>query len=195
MRHLLIVLLLALPLGAQTTATFFLTSQQNRGSGDFPFEGQNLDIEFDRGTGFGASISRGFGRYASKVDGELAVFRTSSSGSIRSSGTRVFDLGDLELTPVTAMLRAHFGHVYVGGGVAYVLTNDLDTEDGHVALDNEVAGVVGAGVTYDFSRRWGVALDVRYIPLSISGRPAPDDDRIDADVDPLLLSAGLRIRF
>lgn len=194
MRHFLIALLLALPLGAQTTATVFLTSQQNRGSGVFPFEGQDLTIEFDRGTGLGVGLSRGFGRFR-RFDGELAVFRTSSSGSIRSNGARVFALGDLELTPVTAMVRAHFGDVYVGGGVAYVLADDLRTEDGRVALDNGMAGVVGAGATYDFSRRWGAALDVRYIPLSISGRPAPDDDRIEADVDPLLVSAGLRVRF
>ena len=193
MKRLLIalLLLLAVPLSAQTTATFFLTSQQNRGTGAFPFEGQDLTIEFDRGTGFGASISRGFGRF----DGELAVFRTSSGGSIRSGGARVFDLGDLELMPVTAMLRAHFGPVYIGGGAAYVMTNDLTTEDGRVTIDDEVAGVVGAGVTYDFSQRWGVAVDVRYIPLSIRGRPGPDEESIDADVDPLLVSAGLRIRF
>jgi hypothetical protein len=191
MKRLLLALLLAVPLSAQTTATVFLTSQQNRGTGDFPFEGQNLTIEFDSGTGFGVGLSRRFGRF----DGELALFRTSSSGSIRSNGTRVFDLGDLELMPVTAMLRAHFGRVYIGGGAAYVMTNDLATENERVAIDNEVTGVVGAGVTYDFSERWGVVLDVRYIPLSISGRPEPDEERIDAGVDPLLVSAGLRIRF
>jgi hypothetical protein len=50
-------------------------------------------------------------------------------------------------------------------------------------------------VTYDFSSRRGVAVDVRYIPLSISGRPSPEDDRIEADFDPLFASVGLHFRF
>lgn len=191
-RSLLLALLLSLPLSAQTTtATIFATSQQNIGTGVFLFEEQSLTIDFDRGTGFGASLARNFGRWS----GELAVFRTSSSGSLRSGGTSVFDLGDLELTPITAMLRYDFRHGYIGGGAAYVMTGDLSTEDGRVALDNSVEPVVGGGVTYDFSPRLGVVLDVRYIPMTISGRPAENEPRITADVDPLLVSAGLRIRF
>lgn len=191
MKRLLLIILLAAPLTAQTTATLYVTSQQNTGSGTFPFEGQNLDIEFDDATGAGASLSRNFGRWS----GELAVFRTSSAGSIRQAGTPVFDLGDLDLTPITAMLRYHFGHVYAGGGVAYVMTGDLETEAVTVSLGSETTFVAGAGATWDFSERWGVVADVRYMPLTISGRPSPDEDRIEAAIDPLLISAGLRVRF
>ncbi|HKR66008.1 MAG TPA: OmpW family outer membrane protein [Thermoanaerobaculia bacterium] len=191
MKRFLFALLLALPLSAQTTATVFVTSQQNTGSGVFPFGAQQLSIDFDSGAGFGASVSRGIGHWS----GELAVFRTSSSGSLRSNGTSVFDLGDLELTPITAMVRYDFRHGYVGAGAAYVMTSDLDTEDTTVSLDDSIEPVIGAGLTYDFSRRLGAVLDLRYIPMTISGQPDPADPRIAADINPLLVSAGLRIRF
>ncbi len=191
MKRLLLLIVLAAPLTAQTTATLYVTSQQNTGSGTFPFEGQDLDIEFDDATGFGVGVSREFGSWS----GELAVFRTSSNGAIQQNGTNVFDLGDLELTPITAMIRRHFGPVYLGGGVAYVMTSDLETETTTVSLENETTFVAGAGVAWDFSERWGVVADVRYMPLTIGARPEPDEDRIDADIDPILVSAGLRLRF
>jgi hypothetical protein len=33
------------------------------------------------------------------------------------------------------------------------------------------------------------------LPLTLRGRPTEDDDEIEADLDPLVVSAGLRIRF
>ena len=38
-------------------------------------------------------------------------------------------------------------------------------------------------------------LDARYLPLTLRGRPSEDDDEIEADLDPLVVSAGLRVRF
>ena len=75
------------------------------------------------------------------------------------------------------------------------MTSDLETETARVSLGNETTFVSGAGVTWDFSQRWGVVADVRYVPLTIGARPEPDEDRIDASIDPILVSAGLRLRF
>jgi outer membrane protein W len=163
-----------------------LSAQRNNGGGDFPHPTRDLSTEFDNGSGFGASVARQFGSFS----GELAVFRLSSEGRIVEDGVNVFDLGDVEITPVTAMLRYHFGHFYAGAGAAYVMASDVDGTE----IDNETTGVFGAGITYDFSPRWGVALDARYMPLTLGGNPEPDE-RIEASLDPLVVSAGIRARF
>lgn len=201
MKRILLLLLLAVTLTsaahAQTSATLWLSSQRNGDGGSFPIEGRNLTTTFDNGSGFGASIDHRIGSFS----GELAVFRLTSEGNIAENGTNVFSLGDLELTPVTAMVRWHFGHFYAGAGAAFVTASDLDSDDirdegiGPVEIDRQTSAVIGAGLTYDFGQRLGVALDARYLPLSIGGRPSAGDDRIEAELDPLIISAGLRIRF
>jgi predicted porin len=186
MKRILLLLLLTSSLHAQTSVTGWLSAQRNSGGGDFPHPTRDLTIDFENGSGFGASVAHQRGRWS----GELAVFRLTSEGRILENGQNVFDLGDVELTPVTAMLRYHFGRVYIGAGVAYVSADDIDTTE----IDSETTGVIGAGFTYDFSPRWGVALDARYMPLTLGGNPEPDQ-RIEASLDPLIVSAGLRVRF
>jgi outer membrane protein W len=198
----LLLLLLALPLQAQTTATFFLSAERNSDGGTFPSDEAELTTHFDSGSGFGVSVARRFGN----LSAELALFRLSSEGSIREGRTDVFSLGDVDLTPVTAMLRYHFGRggafdAYAGAGIAHVTIGDLESDDTRaeglepIAVESETTAVFGGGITYDFSKRIGIAVDARYLPLTLRGRPSPDDDAIEADLNPLVLSAGLRIRF
>jgi OmpW family len=186
MKRILLLLLLTSSLHAQTSVTAWLSAQRNDGGGDFPHPTRDLTIDFENGSGFGASVAHQRGRFS----GELALFRLSSEGRILEDGVNVFDLGDLELTPVTAMLRYHLGRFYVGAGAAYVMVEDLDS----TAIDSETTGVFGAGFTYDFTPRWGVALDARYMPLTLGGEPEPGE-RIEASLDPLIVSAGVRVRF
>lgn len=192
---LLLLLLTAAPLSAQSnTVTLFVTSQHNDGGSRFPSASRDLTTDFETGSGYGASYARAIGRWS----GELAIFRLSSEALIRE-GSASMDLGDVELTPITGMARFHlrpqsaFG-VYAGAGVAYVMTDDLDNVDaGTVPIDNELTLAVGAGISYDFTPRIGAALDARYLPLTLRGEV--DGESVDADMNPLLLSAGLRIRF
>jgi opacity protein-like surface antigen len=188
MRRILLLLLFTASVHAQTTVTGWLSMQRNGDGGTFPHPTRTLTTDIENGRGFGASIARQFGSFS----GELAVFRLSSEGRILENGQSVFDLGDVELTPVMAMVRYHVGsHLYVGAGAAYVMTDDIDGTE----IDSETAAVFGAGITYDFSPRWGVALDARYLPLSVGGRPSEEDERVEANLDPLIVSAGLRVRF
>jgi outer membrane protein W len=196
------LLLTALPLAAQSTdVTVWVSSQMNSDGGRFA-DDEDAEVRFDNGSGYGVSVSRAFTR---RLSGELALFRTSSSAEIRE-GTQRLDLGDIELTPITAMLRYHVAHgaragAYVGAGLAHVMADDLDTADlralgiAPVRLDSETAAVIGAGVTIDLNARWGLAVDARYIPLELSGRAAGDSDRLSVDMDPLLISGGVRVRF
>ena len=198
----LLLLLVTVSVQAQTTATLFLSAARNSDGGAFPDDTPNLRTHFDSGSGYGASIARRFGN----LSGELALFRLSSEGSIRQDGTAVFSLGDIDITPVTAMLRYHLGRggafdAYAGAGIAHVTTADIESADTRaegidpIAVESETTGVFGAGITYDFTHRIGIAADARYLPLTLRGRPTADDDAIEAELSPLVLSAGLRIRF
>jgi outer membrane protein W len=197
----LFALLATAPLRAQTAVTVWLSSQQNGGGDRFPSSRPDATIEFANGSGYGVSASRMFG---TRLSGELSLFRTSSAGSLRDGGVAFVSLGDVELTPVTAMLRVHFRPgsplgVYAGGGAAYVMTGDLDSADlrddglAPLELEEETTLVVGAGVTWSFSDRWGASLDARYLPLTLRG--SAQGSTAEAAIDPLILSAGLTIRF
>jgi outer membrane protein W len=197
----LLTCLTALPLGAQTAVTLWLSSQQNGGGDRFPASRPNATIEFASGSGAGVSVSRMFG---ARLAGELSVFRLTSDAALHDAGVEFVSLGDVELTPVMAMLQYHFRphaplDLYLGGGAAYVMAADLDSADlrddglAPLGLDGETTPVFGGGVTWAFSPRWGASLDARYLPLTLHARAG--GRTADADIDPLILSAGLRLRF
>jgi outer membrane protein W len=188
---------LASPLAAQSsTLTLFVTQQQNSGSARIP--DSDVRAEFDDPSAFGASIAHAFG---SRFSGELAVFRATPNVTLRDSSGASATLGDLSLTEITLMARVHTRRdaplgFYAGAGGAAVLTGDVfNREFGDVELDDEYTFAIGAGATWDFTPRIGLALDARYLPLTLHGRPVGEDVEIDADLNPLLISAGLRIRF
>lgn len=192
----LALLLLTTPLFAQSSLTFFATSQHNGGSSRFPSDELDLTVSFDDGSGFGAAYARAFG---SRFSGELAVFSTTSDARVRDTGGDSLVVGDIDLTPITAMLRIHLRRdgpfdAYAGAGAAYVMTGDVVTDEpGRVPIDDQLTLAVGAGASWDFTRRVGLVVDARYLPLTLHGRS--DGEDIDADMDPLLLSAGVRFRF
>ncbi|HKO56430.1 MAG TPA: OmpW family outer membrane protein [Thermoanaerobaculia bacterium] len=186
----IVVSLLALPLAAQSNSiSVWGTYQLNQGTDTIE---PGLTSEVKDGSGFGAAYARMF---TNNISGELAVFRTSSSASLNAAGLGTADLGDAELTPITAMVRYHFGgHFYVGGGLAQVMTSDLHIEGETVAVDDKTEPVFGAGATWDFTPRLGLALDARWMPLKLTGE-TPDGSRASVNLDPLLLSAGVRVRW
>jgi outer membrane protein W len=193
----LLLLLFTSPLLAQSNAlTLFVTSQHNGGGSRFPDPTRDLRIEFDTGSGAGVAFDHAFGR---RYSAEVALFHTTSHASIRQAGVGSQRVGDIELTPVTIMARAHsrsggtFG-LYAGAGLAYVMAGDLRNPDaGTVPIGNKTTFAVGGGAIWNFGRRAGIVLDARYLPLKLEGHVT--SETIDAKIDPLLLSLGLRIRF
>jgi opacity protein-like surface antigen len=188
----LLLLLTSTTLFAQSnTLSLFATSQRNGGGGSFTGDpGEVISVDFDNGSGFGASYARDL---RGRLSFEGALFRTSSEVSV-SDGFNSLSLGDLDLTTVTAMVRAHLRKdgpldAYAGAGGAYVMASDVDD----VPVDNEVTFAIGAGVAWNFSPRAGLVLDARYLPLTLGG--TADGEDIEADVDPLLVSLGFRFRF
>jgi outer membrane protein W len=202
-RWIILAILASFPgvLQAQTVVTGWLSSQHNSGGDPFTASDRTATVEFDTGSGYGVSISRTF---AHRWAGELSVFRLSSEGQLRTGNLTVVDLGDVELTPVMAMLQFHLRpdapfDIYIGAGAAYVLTGDLDSDDlradglAPLELDDVTTAVVGAGLAWTFKGRWGLAVDARYLPLTLRGRA--QGQQADAGMDPLIVSAGLRVRF
>jgi|SRR5687768_10596220 len=205
MKRLLMLLLVvcALPLAAQSNdATVWISRQMNDDGGRIAPD-EDVETRLDDGGGFGVSVSRMF---TTRISGELALFRTSSSARLVSGPTARLELGELDLTPAMAMARYHFlpgrtVDVYVGGGLAHVLADDLDSADlreagiAPVRIENRTTTAFGAGLLVSLTSRAGLALDARYIPLEVSARVAGDDERVDVNIDPLLISFGFRVRF
>jgi outer membrane protein W len=193
----LLLLLLTSPLLAQSSAfTLFVTSQHNSGGSRFPDPTRDLRIEFDTGSGAGVALDHAFGR---RYSAEVGLFHTTSHASIRQAGVGSQRVGSIELTPITFMARAHSRRggpfdLYAGAGAAYVMTGDLrNPSAGRVPIGNKGTFAVGAGAIWNFGQRAGLVLDARYLPLKLEGRV--DNTTIDAKINPLLLSLGLRIRF
>ena len=190
---------LTTPLLAQSTAlTLFVTRQQNGGSARVPSSTFDVRAEFDDPTGFGVAVERAIG---SRFSGELAIFQVSPTATLRDASGDSATLGDLSLTNVTAMGRIHLRRgapldVYAGAGVASVIAGTIESREfGDVRIDNELTFALGAGAIWNFTPRLGLTVDARYLPLTLHGRPRDEDAPIDIDLDPLFLSAGLRLRF
>ena len=104
MKRLLVLLLVvcALPLHAQSNdATIWISRQMNDDGGRIAPD-EDVETRLDAGSGFGVSVSR---MLTTRISGELAVFRSSSSARLVSGPTARLDLGDLDLTPAMAMAR------------------------------------------------------------------------------------------
>jgi outer membrane protein W len=198
-----LIFISAFPVAAQTNDIgVWISTQMNDDGGRFA---ANVAVEsrFDDGSGYGLTIAHMF---TPNLSGELGVFKTSSDARIISDSMPVANLGDVELTPITAMIRYHFlpgrrFDVYAAGGVAHVLVDDLDSADlrtmdlAPVSLDDKTTWTLGAGLTIGVSPRIAIGVDARYIPLELSGHAAGDSERVSSDLNPLLISAGLKFRF
>jgi outer membrane protein W len=194
----LLLVLASLPLAAQSNDLGLWAAAGQ--VGDTTSEG--VTIDFDDARGFGASLNHFWSDHLSTELGAMAL--RSDDGGISIDGQRLLSTGELKLIPITAAVQWHFNRharfdPYVGAGVAYVLTDDLQSSEldavdiGTVEIDDGIGWVVGAGGTFALSSRFGVAVDAKYIRF----RPdsGPPGDSIPLDLDPLVISAGIRLRW
>ncbi len=114
-------------------------------------------------------------------------------------------LGDAWILPPTLTLQYHFTpeksfSPYVGAGLNYSMFYGED--DGAGFTDLDVDGGIGyalqAGFDYWLNDHWGVNMDAKYINLDVdvdvnSGGTHLDAD--NADLDPVILGAGVSYRF
>jgi len=162
-----------------------------------------FETDFDSGNGFGFVADRAFNRILSA---EVAVFSVRSEAGLLFEGAAPFDLGDLNLVPVMFGAQAHLAgrsriDPYIGAGAAYVMANDLHSEDldavglGRIEVDNELTYYASAGVAFELTRGLGIVVDGRWVHFEPSTQAAGTGEEEDVELSPLIISAGLRFRF
>jgi outer membrane protein len=201
------VAVLALPAVAQDRY-FDLTANyvwmDPTGGGTFEDLTDPRDIELDTSTGYGAAVNIFFG---DRLSVEFAAAMVEADAQVRRRSTPpAVAGGTLEMIPVTAVLQWHFApgafiDPYIGGGAAYVIYDYSSSESiedfERVDIDDDVGFAVNAGVGIRLGERFAINLDGKYVPIESNARAVilTEDSEGRIDVSPVIISAGLSLRF
>jgi outer membrane protein len=164
-----------------------------------------LEIDVDSELGYGASANVFF---SDRVSIEFAVSRVEPGTETRGRIAGPAPTGDLEIMPVTAVVQFHFipnGFIdpYVGAGAAYVLydfsPSDAITNIDEIEFEDDIGLAVNAGIGLRISRGFGLNFDAKYVPTESNATATVigSNDEVEAtfDVSPIILSAGISLRF
>lgn len=204
---LIIMIVGGMPAEAQIADVAVWGSWAQFGSQEIADPDFDAELEFDDGSGFGVSANWFWNEnfstelFAMALDTD-AVFRVGLGTSPRED----INLGSIDLTPIMLTGQYHFaprGRVdpYVGAGLAYVLADDLeafvseDLEVERVMIDDELTFVLNAGLGVALTPAFGLNLDLRYLPLEPASQTAGDPEELDLEMNPMIVSVGLRYRF
>ncbi len=118
-------------------------------------------------------------------------------------GAGDISVGNVFLLPPSLTAQWHFSphsriDPYVGAGINYTFFYGATAAGNpvyNVTYDNNVGAVVQAGVNYNFDGPWFLNFDVKQIFLSTTAHI--NDGQIEANVDlnPLIIGAGIGVRF
>jgi outer membrane protein len=175
------------------------------GGGSFEDLADPADIEFDGDIGYGLAANIFFG---DRLSAEFAISRVSPDARLRRRAVGAgATTGSVDIMPVTAVLQWHFapnGFIdpYVGGGAAYVLFDNYDNQGvsnlDRVDIEDDVGFAVNAGLGIRLGGRLGLNFDAKYVPLEANATAVaitgPETEG-RVDVSPIILSAGLSLRF
>jgi outer membrane protein len=206
-----VLLLSAVPLSAQSRSfdlTGYASWVDTSSEGTFDDTTSNpVDINFDGTLGYGVAANVFFGDHIST---EFAIVRVNSDVSFRRravGGTN--GSTQAEMMPITAVLQFHLApngrfDPYVGAGAAYVLIDDVDTPSELNNLDfekldfkDDVGLALNAGLGIRLTNNLGLTLDAKYVPLESSAKAVRTTgaETVKFDINPVILSAGLSLRF
>ncbi|MFN2240190.1 MAG: OmpW family protein [Thermoanaerobaculia bacterium] len=198
---LLLVLVAALPALAQNPVDINVFASWVDAQGSTVFA-EGPETNFESGDGFGVSVNWFWGRNLST---ELSASALTIDAGLDLGGEPFVDLGSVDLTPISLTLQYHFARdsvidPYLGVGAAWVLVEDLESDhldllDGPLEADDEFTYVLNAGLGIRLTQSFGLYLDAKYMPLEIAARPAGATEDIKFEVDPMIVSAGIRLRF
>jgi outer membrane protein W len=164
-------------------------------------DGDDITIGFDKDNGYGFSFNHFWThRFSTELEAQTIHGRmtiTSDFGGAQFT----FEAGDLDALALTAMAQWHFNRAgrfspYVSGGVAH-LSGDFESfEDPDVEsfdLESEFGLAAAVGANYSVTENLILAADLKFIPWSAVA--AGDSESDSLDIDPLLLSFGMKVRF
>lgn len=195
MKRLALVLLLAAPTAlAQSNSVSLSLLQPQYSSGSVSLDGDRVGVKLQSRTGFGAGFTHRFAN-----DWSLTV----DARQLRAPGTARFTpsarLGTFNLTPITALVHYNRGNVYIGAGIADVMTGDLHSSDldslgvGKVSIGDDVTYVIDGGVALPIRGPVGVAIEARYMPVSVDARA--QSQKATLKFNALTIGAALRWKF
>jgi outer membrane protein W len=174
--------------------------------GDNNFGTQVRSLDFDSANGYGAAVNVFWGNHLST---EFAAYVADSDVRVRPVGGGNDINGDLEIIPITATLQYHLmpeGRFdpYIGGGVAYVLFDNVDnTSDlndvfvGDIDFKDDYGFVANAGLSIDLTSKLALNVEGKYVPVdsAATAHLPSGTEKVDISVNPLIFSAGLQFQF
>lgn len=198
-RIVIVLSLLLLPLSAYAQrnelGVFISTSQFENSEIQDGLD--DIDVEFDEDMGYGVSYNRfWFGGFSTEFAYQrLGADLTVSFEDITETA------GDLDLDILSATAQFHFApqsmiSPYIGGGLAYVSgeagsinEDEIDSVD----LENDTNWLANAGLNINLGQRFAVFVDGKYVMYEARGEGDPDDEAFD--INPLIVSGGIKLRF
>jgi outer membrane protein W len=159
--------------------------------------GDLFDVEFEEDMGVGILYNR---FWTNGFSTELAYQRLGADLTI-SADDFSEEIGSLDLDVLSATAQLHFARnsmlsPYIGGGVAYI-SGEAGSIDGdeldEETLENEVELLANAGINLGLGRSLIVFLDGKYVMYEARGEGDSDGEAID--LNPLIISGGLKWRF
>jgi outer membrane protein W len=176
------------------------------GGGSFDDLSDPAEIDFKGTLGYGASLNVFVG---GRLSLEIAASAVSPDTTVRRRAVGG-NPGDFQIIPITGVLQLHLApnaliDPYIGAGVAYVLFDSLeggsaDTRIERIDFKDDGGFVVNAGLGIRLGNRFGLVIDGKYVPVESSARLITADgsnesDETAIDISPIIVSAGLSLRF
>ena len=200
-----LLLLAPQQLFAQAGATevgFRISSSQFDDTTESDEEGEVL-LEFNEDLGYGVALNH---FWTNSFSTEFAVDRLGGDLDVTFDDIVTLKLGEFDLTMYSANAQWHFRRAarvspYVGVGAAYFsgrfdILLEEEVEDEELDVENELTWMAIGGVNVQLSDRVSLLADARYAPYQPEVSDAePEEEDESIDVNPLILSAGIRFRF
>lgn len=191
------LLLFPLAAAAQNNEIGVFISTSQFDDGEIEDAGDVFDAEFDEDMGYGVSYNRfWFGGFST----EFAYQKLGADLTVSLEDVAA-DAGELNLDILTATAQLHFARgstlsPYIGGGVAYVSgdAGSIDEDElGNTDLESEVEFLANAGLDLNLGRSFGIFVDGKYILYEARGEGDSDGEALD--INPLIISGGIKFRF
>lgn len=208
----LLLICSALPLAAQTRSVDilgFASWVDVSGDTTFDEDADDFGIEFESDQGWGGAVNVFWG---SRFSTEFAASIVSPEVNVdpTSGGIPPFLAGEMEMIPITATLQFHLApaarfNPYIGAGVAYVLFDDVedsgdlgDIDVESIEFEDDYGVVFNAGLDIGVTDMMALNVDAKYVPVESSATAVfttGPGETAEVSVNPLIISAGLRLKF